>query len=236
MLTDLSRIFVETLDQAQIRQRALAENTSIDPSEDDSQLDILLEKIRSSLAGEANTSLRFLKGRNHDDFVLRTTCSLPAPFGILIWPIHLTLQIPEMLADEVILPALSTLHTWSNQTANLISQIHDKDHVISKLLDRLEQSATDISTVFPGVTGLKSTKKATSREQAARHVKGLGQFDFDAWQSVYEQTGWGEEGGTASIDNISDCRSMTPTGKPQYGAWWTSLDDNSAYDQLDTVS
>jgi hypothetical protein len=49
-LTDLSRIWAEELDKAEIISRARARNCSIDPGEDAEQYDIFNEKLQSAAA------------------------------------------------------------------------------------------------------------------------------------------------------------------------------------------
>ena len=48
-VTDLTSVWSESLDRRQIIRRALNEDTSIDPSQDSTQLKILLDKIKAGL-------------------------------------------------------------------------------------------------------------------------------------------------------------------------------------------
>ena len=223
VLTDLSRIFAETIERRELLGRALNENTSIDPTEDAKQFKIFLEKIKSALAGEAGTALLLLKPPTSEEIILRTVSSLPEPLGTLEWPIRLSLEPPERLATELVVPVFASLYNKALQLSELITYIHDKDHVISKLLDRLEQSGTDISTVFPGAAGVKSSKKATLRDQAARHVRGLGPFDAEQWRhNVTDVQPSGEKYGEI-LQQVRESKDSADIIESKSLSWWKDL-------------
>jgi hypothetical protein len=69
------------------------------------------------------------------------------------------------------------------QIEQLVRELHDKDRVISKICDRLETSGNDLTTVFPGVSNVKTSRKKGQREQLAKHVKGLADFDERGWKA-----------------------------------------------------
>ena len=87
-ITDLVHTWHESLDRKGVIKRALQDDTSIDPSEDASQLKILLAKIESSLKGQDGTSLQLTaKG---DDLILHAHCILPSPLDGLQWRVELS--------------------------------------------------------------------------------------------------------------------------------------------------
>ncbi|KAF2095389.1 XLF-domain-containing protein [Rhizodiscina lignyota] len=179
-LTDLSRIWTETLDRRQLVLRALTDNTSIDPSEDTSQLRILLTKVKDALDGVEGTSAQ-VTAEAEDSLVLETYSTLPPPLESLRWRVELSLLSQEHLKPYVTQPLVQHLHTLCRQQDDLIRQLHDKDVVISKLLDKLEAIGTDVADVFPSAAGRKSSQRSMSREQAGQYVKGLGRFDERQW-------------------------------------------------------
>ena len=179
-VTDLSCVWSETLDRKQVIRRALNENTSIDPSEDASQLRILLKNIGEALSGQENTALS-LVSHGGKQLVLQATAQLPAPLEPLEWTFQLGSLPVTDLRNEIILPLIVSAHIQNERMQHLILEIQDKDRVISKLLDRMESSGADIASIFPGATGAKLSKKVTAREQAAKVVKGLGVFDSEHW-------------------------------------------------------
>jgi len=181
-VTDLSRTWNESLDRRQIIRRALNENTAIDPSEDASQLKILLEKVQAALDGAEGTSASFDTKPQRDELVLRVVSPLPVPLGTLEWPFHLSIQPEESVKFDLVLPLFHTAYVQQQQIKDLVVHLNEKDHVISKLLDKLESSGTDISAVFPGVSGSGISRRPTDRAKAARHVKGLGIFEEERWR------------------------------------------------------
>lgn len=185
-VTDLSRLWTEELDRRQLIKRALIDNTSIDPSEDPSQLKIFLSKIESALRGDEGTSLQ-VTAKDDDSLHLHVYCVLPAPLDLLKWRVELSLQAQELVRSKVTQPLVERLGSMDLREEELLRNIRDKDVVINKLLDKLEVVGTDISDVFPGATGSRAQRKAISRAQIAQQVKGLGKFDKDEWLQQAER-------------------------------------------------
>lgn len=181
-LTDLTHIWTEALDRRQIVKRALNADTSIDPSESVDQLRILLRNIQKSLDGEEGTKLSM--NRMEKQLNLHFVTPLPAPLNPLHWPIHLTLAKPEVLTTEFVLPCLSQQFVAKVQIDSLLQQLKDKDHVISKLTDRMQSDGTDFSKVFPGQIGSKVGAKLGVRESSGKLVKGLSNFDEEHWRKA----------------------------------------------------
>lgn len=195
-ITDLDFIWTESLDRRQIFKRALNENTSIDPSEDPSQMKILLQKIQAALRGDAGTSLSLSLPEGQRLLILTITAPLPAPLSPLEWIMRLELHPQDALREELILPLLNAQVTLSQRAESLIGMIREKDHVIARLVDKLEASGTDLASLFPGAAGLMSRNKGSSREVIAKVVRGLGEFDEEEWNAQLK-------GNTNSLRDVS---------------------------------
>jgi XLF-Cernunnos, XRcc4-like factor, NHEJ component len=178
-LTDLTRIWTETLARDEIKKRALNEHTSIDPEEGNSQLRLLLETISAPLNGEKGVTE--IASSSHGRLLLRATCKLPAPLKALTWTYHLSPAPLSKVRQDIIVPLWQSASLKEQQIEDLIRHLKEKDHVISKLLDQLEALNADISTLFPSTAGLKTMKGASKRMQAANLVPGLGAFDEREW-------------------------------------------------------
>lgn len=180
-LTDLSRIWTEHLDRDSVLRKAKENACDIDPGESDQQWWKLCEKLASALNGDETTSVA-LKTRAVDGtIILDLTSPLPAPLSNIDWRVILPEGSAEEVRDHVSGPLLESVHRKTEELAQLQQIIKDKDHVISRLLDRLESSGTDLTTVFPGTSNLKISRKSSQRSQLSRHVKGLGPFDAADW-------------------------------------------------------
>ena len=182
-LTDLSHIWRESLYKAEIIQRAIDAGSAIDPGQDDEQLKIFLGKIESALNGEGGTSLSLEGGEPNDSSLhLATSATLPRPLPPFTWTISLQLLPTQDLENQLVTPLLLQASHLRHQIEQLVSELQDKDRVISKICDRLETSGNDLTTVFPGVSNIPTSRKKGQREQLARHVKGLADFDENAWR------------------------------------------------------
>lgn len=193
-LTDLSRIWSESLTKREINKRALNNDCSIDPTDGPEQYTILLEKINGTLEQEDRTSLRFQPGDTEDKLKLELQAPLPHPLSPLKWTVDFSLQDADQLNDQLITPLFHQCHEFQAQTRLLMHTLHEKDRVISKLCDRLEASGNDLSIPFPQTNGkLNRKSKRSHREQLAPFVRGLGDFDESDWRKHWEQKERGEE-------------------------------------------
>ncbi|KAI7196714.1 hypothetical protein D0869_02300 [Hortaea werneckii] len=193
-LTDLSRIWSESLTKREINKRALNNDCSIDPTDGPEQYTILLEKINGTLEQEDGTSLRFRPGDTEQRLKLELQAPLPHPLSPLNWTVDFSLQESDQLNDQLITPLFHQCHKFQAQTRLLMHALHEKDRVISKLCDRLEASGNDLSIPFPQTNGkLNRKSKRSHREQLAPFVRGLGDFDENDWRKQWEQMDRGEE-------------------------------------------
>ena len=179
-VTDLSRIFHERRTAAEIVERASKTGCNIDPGQDESQFQVLLGKLYATLEGQDGTKATILPG-SANDLRLHLQAPLPPPLVSFEWAFELSELEPEHLQAHLIKPLVSTASFHRQQTQTLVNQLHEKDRVISKLLDKLESSGIDITAVFPGLAGSHASRQDRGREAIARHVKGLARFDEYDW-------------------------------------------------------
>lgn len=184
-LTDLTRVWSETLTRREIIKRALNENTSIDPTEDNTQLRVLLDTIKAPLFG--HDGVLELAKASYSTILLRATARLPPPLDSLSWTYRLTLASESSLKHELIAPMWVLAYKQQQEIRDLLRYLREKDHVISKLLDSVESSNTDLATIFPSTAGMKTVKDTSRREQAMQHVPGLGAFDEGTWQEEFKK-------------------------------------------------
>ncbi|OJD40799.1 dna double-strand break repair and vj recombination xrcc4 [Diplodia corticola] len=182
-LTDLRHVWKESMDRRNICKQALLEETPIDPTEDATQMHLLLDRIRDAIEARAGTRRQLLKDiKDPRALRLHISASLPGSLRDLQWMMNCKRLPPISLQHHLVSPLIRKTYHHMQQVDDLIARLAAKDHVISKLLDRLEASGSDVTSVFPGATGPKGSKRLTPREQAARQVHGLGPFDSKRWQ------------------------------------------------------
>lgn len=183
-LTDLSRIWRKSVARDQIIRQASETGSSIDPGQDDEQFRIFLGKIESAFNSDDGTMLSLYAGdKDGSTLSIELSAELPHPLPALNWSLHLELLPQQDIESLLITPLLRHASALRYQMQHLISELHDKDRVISKICDRLETSGNDLTTVFPGVSNIKTSRKKAQREQLAKHVKGLADFDEGSWRA-----------------------------------------------------
>ncbi|ESZ99009.1 hypothetical protein SBOR_0667 [Sclerotinia borealis F-4128] len=184
-LTDLSNTWAERVDRDAIVERSKEDNTSIDPSEDEDQLSIFLEKIKIGLAGGKDTNLSLQVGAGigdnlSPDLILHVTIPLPGGLKDLEWRYRLTPQSPKETVDKLFLPSLVALQENRKGVEELVELLEEKDAVIQKLVDTLESQGTDLGTIFHQAAGRPGRK--VDRKKASEKVKGLKIFDVRTWR------------------------------------------------------
>ncbi|PNS13918.1 hypothetical protein CAC42_1409 [Sphaceloma murrayae] len=181
-VTDLRDLWEERLDVEQVETRAREAACPIDPSDGPDQLKILFDHISRALKGESGTSV--LLRRSRDDIVtLRIKAPLPKPLPELEWALILSPKSREDCFHEITSQLVQRLHQRDQDVQQLESIIHDKDHVLARLIDRLESSGTDLTTIFPGTSSIRLSRSVSQRSQLGRHVKGLEPFEPASWIS-----------------------------------------------------
>jgi hypothetical protein len=188
-VTDFIHCWKESRNRASIAKEAAKSRSSIDPNEDSAQLDVLLSKLRDGLMGVGGGRCKI--GSLYPDeqeklsfwgFRILTRTPLPVPLQPLLWTFHLVQERRTLLTREVLLPALASELKYRMQVEELRRTIEEKDHVITRLMDKIEQSSMDLSLVFPGYS---TGRKGLSAQQAVKIVPGLSKFDGFGWQRAH---------------------------------------------------
>lgn len=185
-VTDLSNVWTEALDQRPLVQRAWDIETDIDPIESD-QRQMLLQKIRDCLDEGPSTKLALSRNEGSDDIQLTAFSPLPKPLKALRWPFFLTPSPRLALTNELVIPLLIEQLLFRKRLDSLLEILNDKDHVISKLTDKMQTEGLELGKVFPGAIAAKSSRKAISKEDFGRAVKGLGPFDESQWRTRWKE-------------------------------------------------
>jgi hypothetical protein len=184
-VTDLTYLWSESLDRRSIIKRSLDEDTSIDPSEDAEQLRVFLDKIQSALSGAENTTLSLQaksspKSKDLPGLDLYITTQLPKGLQPFQWPIHLTPLPQSELSSQLTIPILRAQNARMRELDRLVVMLKEKDHVIQKLVDKLETTGAELGHVFPGAAGKGGRK--IPRKLVEERVKGLGVFEVEGWK------------------------------------------------------
>ena len=197
-LTDLTYLWTESLDRKQIIRRALELNTSIDPSEDASQMQLLLNHVKEALEGVTSTSVRLTGNDDSNNIQLNISVILPSPLPLLEWPVNMARLSQDSFTCHFLLPSLS--QTWSlrAQVKSLLDNLREKDNVIRKLTDRMQSDGTDFSKIFPGTALTKSRSRVGAKEAAAKVVKGLAEFNEYEWRTLLSE----KSRAPSSIDDL----------------------------------
>lgn len=155
--------------------RASAEDTSIDPTDGNENLQRLLDWIRAAFDVDdpehSNTSLTLSKGKD-DSIEVHITCVLPEPFKPLKWPLYLKKCPASTLATELVLPLIQSHEARAREIDYLITTIRDKDAVINRLVDKLESNGMGLEHIFNKLLG----KRKVKRKEAEGKIKGLAPF------------------------------------------------------------
>lgn len=230
-LTDLSRVWGERLDREAIGERAAQLRCSIEPGEQD-QYEKFIEKIVDALESKKGTTLD-LKSTSKG-LSLQLSAPLPKPLSPFKWNVEVSRLPDSFVAAELVSPLLRQANTLQHQIQQLVDELAAKDHVISKVTDRLEQSKSQLQEIFPTVSNVKlNTKsKKSQREQLSGHVKGLAAFDEDSWR---DSTASAEVAEDLSADLLDVVFKDAPAhGRSddnrhaENGEWWTTLDSTQA--------
>ncbi|KAL2364370.1 hypothetical protein RJZ56_002717 [Blastomyces dermatitidis] len=185
-VTDLAYVWSESLTRKEIHNNASKYNTSIDPSEDDEQYFVLLQKISDALRGSKDSSLSLASETGGNELKLSTSTKLPAPLDPLRWTFTLSQQSPNALTKHILLPILKGEVNHDTRIMSLIGQVKQKDWALSKLFDKIESSGVDLSTVFPGMGGVRLSRKDSVYSQASKLIKGVAPFDEELWNNEYQ--------------------------------------------------
>lgn len=225
-VTDLTFLWTESLERKQIVKRALTLDTSIDPSEDKEQLLLLLNNIQKALDVEKASKTSLSRNQTSNCLDLSTITPLPAPLKPLQWMFNLNRAPQSLFTLEVLMPCLSQIASSKTQTASLLQQIKEKDHLVSRLIEKMQIDGGDLSKIFPGLSGLKVGPQQSIREIAGKSMKSLGVFNEEHWRNEMSKAP------SLSL-NLSDALSYifssdardTPRieVEPSSATWWQHL-------------
>lgn len=244
-ITDLRNFWCEKMDRRAINKRALLTDTSIDPTEDDEQMKLLLDKIKDGLDGSSTTDVALNlgdpkgldTGEDENDALpqmnINLTVNLPKPFKPLHWKLELKPCDSSFLLSYLTAPLIIAENEAREQAGDLLRVIREKDHVIQKLADKLEASGTELGQVFPSAAG-KGGRKLT-RKTVEERVAGLGAFNYDSWlenfrlgEKSYATTVFSKEYGEMILRCFSSGVELPFAGhydwNQGYERWWKPLE------------
>lgn len=225
-LSDLTSIWSESLSRKDIIERSREESTSIDPSSRD-QFQIFRDKIRLGLEGGSDTalSLTVKADPSRPSLILNVSVDLPGGLAPLEWAFRLVAASPSVFASQLVTPLLQAQHRRIREVSGLADLLREKDHVIQKLLDKLEGGGMDLGQVFPQVANKVGRK--VDRKKAAERVKGLGPFDMGGWREGLDQEE--SRSTTQLIDEVLGERADTPIvrvenqNQADAEEWWEGI-------------
>jgi hypothetical protein len=228
-VTDLTSIWSEPLSRKEILKRADESATTIDPSEDLDQLDLLLTKIGDALRGDGGTTIKLNSGASADSLEVNTSTKLPAPLRPLKWTLQLSREPASSTTSHLVLPLLRGEASWESRQRSLLDQLKQKDWVLGKLLDRFESLGADLGSVFPGAAGLRTARKGSSRAEAARVIKGIAPFDEGSWLAESEVSSPSSKIVSNLIHELVGSRGSLGLERlrPSQDKWWSGLQRRS---------
>ncbi|KAF5859261.1 hypothetical protein ETB97_003115 [Aspergillus alliaceus] len=224
-ITDLTNIWSEHLTRQDILRRADEQNTPIDPSEDTEQFKVLLQKIGDALRGQSGTTANLGSGSRGDSLELILLTKLPAPLQPLKWNARLLKEPHSAATKQLLLPLIQAEADWELCQRSLIDQLHKKDWILGKLFDKIEDVGIDLSTIFPGISGLRTGPKGATLEQAAKHIKGIAPFDENAWLKELNAPSAGIGVAANILEETSSSKSTNRSGAliPPPDQWWEKV-------------
>ncbi|KAJ5287723.1 hypothetical protein N7478_003409 [Penicillium angulare] len=232
-ITDLTSIWSEELSHHQILKQAEENATTIDPSEDKDQFEVLLVKIGEALRGDGGSAT--LNSSQSNELQLTTSSKLPPPLRPLKWIMHLSKQASPSITDQLLLPLLRNEAGWEFRQRLLLDQLKQKDWVIGKMFDKFEVLGVDPGTAFPAAAGVRS-KKGNTRPDVGRVIKGVAIFDETKW--LRESTKASSNGSNSlATDIINGIKSVDIEKlRAPEDQWWSDLPSLSEFSFLSDKS
>lgn len=219
-LTDLTQVWYEKLSKHRILERAAAENTAIDPAEAPENLATLLEYLQKAITKSvANVESELITAADTDvggaDLRLKIKCELPGGLDDLIWTFELQHGTPVDFANMFVMPMLSRESLRADRIDSLLEKIAERDGVIERLVDYLQDQKTDPKVVV-----------------GHRRKKALQKFNQEEWEEEWE----GMAGSMRPMEIVKnvfgDGKDINPPLVVQFGydadQWWKRLDDTSS--------
>lgn len=185
-------IWEESLNRKEIVKRALTTDTSIDPSEDRSQMQSFLSNIQKALEQQPDALLSAIisdSSTSQESLELRLNIPLPGSLPPLQWCMYLSKCPPSSILNKIWVPVLVDRMTAAVEKTSLIQHVKDKDQIITKLLDQMQADGSDLSKVFPGSAVSKPNNRGNVRQAVGKSIRGMATFDETLWQNrVLENT------------------------------------------------
>ncbi|KAL2868020.1 uncharacterized protein BJX67DRAFT_380574 [Aspergillus lucknowensis] len=227
-MTDLNYIWSERLDRNAILKRADQESTTIDPSEDQEQFNVLLQKIGEALQNEpGSTSVLTPKTQGSAHALeLTVTSKLPAPLEPLQWRLLLSKEPQVSTTSHLLLPFVRVEGEREARQQSLIEELGKKDWILGKLFDKIEAMGIELSTIFPGTSGLRTGRKGPMLAQAAKYIKGVAPFNQQVWLEEVTKGSTDSQLVSNIVKEISgDSRvsKQLDSLKPAPDGWWKEL-------------
>ncbi|RJE20052.1 hypothetical protein PHISCL_07607 [Aspergillus sclerotialis] len=222
-ITDLTHLWSEQLSRKAILKRADETNTTIDPSEDAEQFKVLLQKIEETLRGEPGGSVTLNSGRNAGSLELVLLVKLPAPLRPLKWSVYLSKEEHSSSAKHLMFPLLREAAGFETRERALLDHLKQKDWVLAKIFDKIETMGIDLSTVFPGTSGLRGGRKGTTLEQAGKYIKGIAPFDESSWFDEVSKSSPDAGLAVNFVKEISGSVNNVESLGPARDKWWNNL-------------
>ena len=224
-ITDLTQLWSEQLSYRQVLKRAEEDDTTIDPSEDAEQYNVLLQKVDEALHGSPESKMALTGGSKADSLELSLSTNLPAPLEPLKWRLYLSKEPHTASTNHLLLPLLRAETGRESSQQALLEQLKQKDWVLAKLFDKIEAMGIDLSTVFPGTSGLRGARKETSLAQAAKYIKGVAPFDEKVWLNELHKSSPELDLASNLITETLETDASQNLGalNPPPDKWWESL-------------
>ncbi|KAI9367125.1 XRCC4-like factor-domain-containing protein [Aspergillus egyptiacus] len=227
-MTDLNYIWSECLHRETILERADEEETTIDPSEDSEQFKVLLQKIGEGLQNEPGSKI-VLNPRPQGKaqaLELIVTSKLPAPLKPLRWRLSLTKESQPSTTGHLLVPFMRAEVDREARQRSLIEEINKKDWVLAKLFDKIDALGIDLSTIFPGTSGLRAGRKGPTLAQAAKYIRGLAPFDEKTWLEEVSESSPASGLAASIVAEISgdpQFSGQLDSLNPSPDGWWEKL-------------
>ncbi|KAG5933100.1 hypothetical protein E4U59_007064 [Claviceps monticola] len=237
-ISDMANVWSEKLDRKAICMRGWSENTSIDPSDTEENMNKFLSCLKSALDptqdGHDTTSLSLSPATVPDagegGLTINVTCRLQG-FSPLRWPIHLKKLPSSAVATELVLPLIQANFDRLREVHSLTEVIKCKDSVITKMSDKLEAMGAGLEHVFTALSGRKGVTRAAAEDR----VKGVGAFNVYKWKDELDSNASGPGGVNELIQGVFgvsglECRtSLEIDNSPALDQWWHGFQPTSQF-------
>ena len=181
LLTDLTTLWRESLTKSEIFRRASETDCPIDPSQDDEQLTTLFKHLSKALSGLQEGTAKYELRLEPDLAVLPITYDLPTGLQPLKWQFTAEQMPSDNFRQEVMMPLVSKVNVQRQLIDELVSLLQAKDVAVSNLIDKVDFSGIELTTIFPTVASGRSSRHISKKDHLKRTVKGLQAFDAPAF-------------------------------------------------------